>query len=45
MISVKREEPVRSGESYRLKYEKKYLYKRLFASLQVLIYRGNVTGI
>ena len=32
------------GESYRLKYEKKYLYKRLFASLQVLNIPGNCDG-
>lgn len=33
MIPLKREEPVRWGESYRLKYEKSIYIKRLLASL------------
>ncbi len=44
VLSDKREEPARSGESCRL-YEKKFYFKGLLASLQLLIYLQIVTGV
>ena len=45
MIPLKREEPTRLGESCRLSMKKSIYIKRLFASLQVLIYLRIVTGV